>query len=298
MKNSRQRLQSDPAGRARFGALLAATPLAWLGLFLAVPLLVLLAWSFQEPGMSYHLGSRFTLESLRINLGTAAYWLLLGKTVLTALAVALAAVILAYPIAYVLAFQAVRRRYFLLALAFVPYLTSYLLRIFAWRVLLGDRGVLNYLLQTLGIIDHPIRAFLFNRLAVIIVLIYVWVPWAALPIFVRLEQVDRRLLEAASDLGAPPWRGFLKVTLPLSMPGIYTAFFLVFIPTLGDFAAASYVGGTGGIMLGNIINQFLELTLDFSSGAVLSMLMLAVAALTTLLAVRVMRIRNLTDVQL
>jgi spermidine/putrescine transport system permease protein len=125
----------------------------------------------------------------------------------------------------------------------------------------------------------------------------VWVPWAAMPIFVRLDSISPSLFEAAADLGVSPLRTVYRVVLPLSLPGVYTAFFLVFIPTLGDFATASYVGGTRGVMFGNLIQGFLS-NLNLPSGSVMTVILLAVAVVLMLLAVQIMRIKSVTDVQL
>jgi spermidine/putrescine transport system permease protein len=287
----------DPIGGRRFGGLLAAIPSAWLVAFFVAPVLVLLAWSFQPPGMGTDLDKPWTLEAWVRNLSTASYWVLLGKTMLIAFSVAALAVLFAYPIAYVLARVAGRRRYLLLALILLPSLVSYLLRLFAWRMILGTNGVLNSFLTGVGLVDEPLDFLLYNQVAVIVVLTYVWAPWAALPIFVRLEQLDRSLLEAADDLGAGPWRTFVRVTLPLSLPGVFAAFFFVFIPTLGDFATASYVGGATGQMYGNVIQQFLQGP-DFPSGAVLSLLLLAVALAAMAFAFRTLRIREVSDVRI
>lgn len=289
------RHRHDPSRRSRFGFLLAGAPWLWLLAFFIAPLGILVAWSFQPPGMSLTLGSP-TMTGYR-SIAAAAYWHLLAWTLVTALTVAVASVVLAYPIAYFLALVAGRHRYLLLGLAFVPFLTSYVLRIFAWRLILGRTGLLNTLLVNIGIVQHPIGALLYSRVTVIIVLTYVWVPWAALPIFVRLDALDRGLLTAASDLGASPRRTLLRVVLPLSLPGVYTSFFLVFIPTIGDFATASYVGGTNGIMLGNVVQDFLN-TVNYPSGAVLSVAMLVVALILMLLAIRIMRIKDVTDVKI
>ena len=287
----------DPIGGRRFGALLAAIPSGWLLASFVAPVIVLLAWSFQPPGMGTDLDQPWTLEAWTRNLSTTSYWFLLGRTLLIAFAVAAFAVLLAYPIAYVLARVAGRRRYLLLTLILLPSLVSYLLRLFAWRMILGTNGVLNSLLVGLGLVEKPLDFLLYNQLAVIVVLTYVWAPWAALPIFVRLEQLDPALLEAADDLGASPRRTFLRVTLPLSLPGVFAAFFFVFIPTLGDFATASYVGGSTGQMFGNVIQQFLQGP-DFPSGAVLSLLLLAVALAAMALAFRTLRIREVSDVRI
>src|SRR5439155_1357211 len=134
-----------------------------------------------------------------------------------------------------------------------PFLTSYLLRVLAWKVILGDQGVINTFLFWTGVrsAGHPISQLLYSRFAVMLVLGYVWLPFVALPIFVSLESLDRRLLEAASDLGASRLQAFRRVTLPLSLPGIMAAFLFVFIPTLGEFVTPSLVGGPNAYMYGN-----------------------------------------------
>jgi spermidine/putrescine transport system permease protein len=291
-----RRTEHDPSRRQRFGFALASGPWLWLLAFFIGPLAILVAWSFQPPSMSLILGPPTTVGYQSI-VSVSAYWHLLGWTLLTALVVAVASVVVAYPIGYFLALVAGRHRYLLLGLAFVPFLTSYVLRIFAWRLLLGRAGLLNTFMLDINLIHHPIGAFLYSRITVIIVLTYVWVPWAALPIFVRLDALDASLLSAAADLGASPRRALLRVILPLSLPGVYTAFFLVFIPTIGDFATASYVGGTNGIMLGNVVQNFLN-TSDFPSGAVLTVILLVVAFILMVAAVRIMRIKDVTDVQI
>lgn len=260
-------------------------------------MLVLLAWTFQPPGMGIRFDAEPTLVAWARNLGTAEFRTLLVRTVVIAFTVSAVTVVAAYPIAYLLARVAGRRRYILLTLILAPSLVAYLLRLFAWRLLLGTNGVVNSALTGAGLVEQPLDFLLYNQVAVIVVLIYVWAPWAALPIFVRLEQIDARLLEAAYDLGASRWRTFLRVTLPLSLPGVFAAFFFVFIPTLGDFATATYVGGSEGQMFGNVIQKFLTEP-DFPSGAVLSMVLLAVAAVAMVVGARLSRIREVSDVRL
>jgi len=284
-----------PGGR-RFGLILSAAPALWLLMFFVVPLGVLVAWSFQPPGIVSGLRRVVTLESYRITLSAESYWRVLARTGFIAFTVAAVAVVLAYPIAYTLAFAAERRRSLALTLALLPFLTSYLLRIYAWRLLLGGKGVFNAVLQALGITDGPIGFFLYSRTAVVLVLIYVWVPWAALPIFLRLDQMDRALVEAAGDLGAGPIRAFLRVTLPMSLPGVFAAFFFVMIPTLGDFATASAVGGSGGQMIGNIIQQYLN-SLSYPAGAVLSVLVLLTALIAMVAGAKLAGIRDVGDVR-
>src|SRR4029077_16976349 len=131
-----------------------------------------------------------------------------------------------------------------LLILIAPFLTSYLLRVLAWKVILGSNGVVNSLLYWLRLRSphHPVSARLYSRFAVMLVLVYVWLPFVALPIFVSLESLDQRLLEAASDLGASRLQTFRRVTLPLSLPGVVAAFLFVFIPTVGEFVTPSLVG--------------------------------------------------------
>ncbi len=193
-------------------------------------------------------------------------------------------VLLAYPLAYYLALSGTKRKYVLLLVLIAPFLTSYLLRVLAWKVILGDHGAINSLLFWTGIRSqsHPLSQLLYSRFAVMLVLGYIWLPFVALPIFVSLESLDRRLLEAASDLGASRLQAFSRVTLPLSFPGVVAAFFFVFIPTLGEFVTPSLVGGATGYMYGNqIVDLFGTGFPDWETGSVLAMfLLIVVGALT------------------
>jgi spermidine/putrescine transport system permease protein len=193
-------------------------------------------------------------------------------------------VLLAYPVAYYLALSGTKRKYILLLLLIAPFLTSYLLRVLAWKVILGSQGVVNTFLFWAGIRspDDPVSQLLYSRFAVMLVLGYIWLPFVALPIFVSLESLDRRLLEAASDLGASRLRAFRAVTLPLSLPGVAAAFFFVFVPTLGEFVTPSLVGGASGYMYGNqIVDLFGAGFPDWETGSVLALFLIAVVLVLT-----------------
>ena len=215
---------------------------------------------------------------------SAIYLKLFWKSVRLSLLVSVIVVVLAYPVAYFLALSGTKRKYVLLLILIAPFLTSYLLRVLAWKVILGSNGVLNSFLFWTGIRspDHPISQLLYSKFAVVLVLIYVWLPFVALPIFVSLESLDRRLLEAATDLGATRWQAFLRVTLPLSTPGVIAAFLFVFIPTVGEFVTPSLVGGTSGYMYGNQISDLFSTGFpDWRTGSVLALFLLAVVAVLT-----------------
>jgi spermidine/putrescine transport system permease protein len=193
-------------------------------------------------------------------------------------------VVLAYPLAYYLALSGTKRKYVLLLVLIAPFLTSYLLRVLAWKVILGSQGVVNSFLFWTGLRspDHPISELLYSRFAVMLVLAYIWLPFVALPIFVALENLDVRLLEAASDLGATRLQAFVRVTLPLSAPGVAAAFLFIFIPTVGEFVTPSLVGGTSGYMYGNQISDLFGAGFpDWQTGSVLALFLLVVVASLT-----------------
>src|SRR6059058_2506362 len=262
---------------------LLGLPLAWLAVFFLVPIEIVAAYSFDvyslDPGPH-----SFTLTAWRDFLHSSVYLRLFWKSVRMSLTVSAIVVVLAYPLAYYLALSATKRKYILLLLLIAPFLTSYLLRVLAWKVILGNQGVVNTFLFWTGLRspDHPISQLLYSRFAVMLVLAYIWLPFVALPIFVSLESLDRRLLEAASDLGASRWQAFRRVTLPLSLPGIVAAFLFVFIPTLGEFVTPSLVGGASGYMYGNqIVDLFGTGFPDWETGSVLAIFLLVVVTILT-----------------
>jgi len=165
-----------------------------------------------------------------------------------------------------------------------PFLTSYLLRIFAWMIILGDQGVVNSGLSSLGVIDksHPLSFLIYSQFTVIVVLTYAWVSFICLPIFIALESMDRRLLEAATDLGASRAKAFVKITLPLAAPGVIAAFLFVFIPSIGEYITPSLVGGTQGFMFGqSIADHFNGGALDWQGGSVLALFLMVVVLVLT-----------------
>src|SRR2546421_6339724 len=271
---------------------LLGLPVSWLVVFFVVPIAIVAAYSFDV--YSLFPGKHgFTLAAWRAFLHSSVYLGLFWKSVKMSLIVSGIIVVLAYPVAYYLALSGTKRKYVLLLVLIAPFLTSYLLRVLAWKVILGDEGVLNTFLFWTGLRSsgHPISQLLYSRFAVMLVLGYVWLPFVALPIFVSLESLDRRLLEAASDLGASRLQAFRRVTLPLSMPGVVAAFLFVFIPTVGEFITPSLVGGTGGYMYGNqIVDLFGTGFPDWETGSVLALFLLLVVAVLTGVFARFMRV--------
>jgi spermidine/putrescine transport system permease protein len=281
--------RASPASRRRRLRLdlttptLLGLPLAWLVVFFLAPIAIVAAYSFGvyslDPGPH-----SFTLAAWRSFLHSSIYLSLFWKSVKMSLIVSAIIVVLAYPLAYYLALSGTKRKYVLLLLLIAPFLTSYLLRVLAWKVILGNQGAINSFLVWTGLRepDHPISQLLYSRFAVMLVLAYIWLPFVALPIFVSLESLDQRLLEAASDLGASRLQAFRKVTLPLSLPGVFAAFLFVFIPTLGEFVTPSLVGGTTGYMYGNqIVDLFGTGFPDWETGSVLALFLIVVVAILT-----------------
>jgi spermidine/putrescine transport system permease protein len=273
---------------------LLGLPLGWLGVFFVAPVVVVALYSLDV--LSLFPGSHgLSLGAWRDFAHDHVYLRLFWKSVQMSLIVSIAIVLLAYPLAYYLALSGTKRKYVLLLLLIAPFLTSYLLRVLAWKVILGDHGVVNsFLFWThLRSPDHPLSQLLYSRFAVMIVLAYIWLPFVALPIFVSLENLDRRLLEAAADLGASRRRAIWLVTLPLSLPGVIAAFFFVFIPTIGEFVTPSLVGGASGYMYGNqIVDLFGTGFPDWETGSVLALFLIGVVAVLTLLFSRFLQPRQ------
>ena len=280
----------------RRGALrfLALPPYAWLGLFFVLPLVLIVAISFRpEVGpINFEDPWAPTLLQYQRILETPAYIRLLGISVLMALGIAATATLLAYPVAYFLTFRARERAPFYLVLLLIPFATSYLLRVMAWRLMLGQEGAINSFLQFVGLTSGPLDLLLYSRAAVMITLVYVWIPFAALPIYAAMQRIDRGHLEAAADLGGGPWTRFWRITVPLSLPGALAAFFMVFIPTVGEYVTPSLVGGTEGYMYGNLIQDFFSRAASWALGSALSVIMLVVTVVLVVVALRLVDVRR------
>ncbi len=267
---------------ARRGLALVAPPALYTVAMLAAPLAAVILLSFWTQDY-LTLDTTFRLDNYREALGEPIYRQLIGRSLAIAGAVTLVTVALAFPIAYHVSFNvAPGRKSLWLFLITLPFWTSYLIRVFLWKVILGYNGVLNTALMSLGIVDEPVTAILYNANAVVITLAHAFAPFAILPIFVSLERIDRSLIEAARDLGESRVTAFGRVTLPLAMPGVIAASLIVFIPTVGDYVTPRLVGGPEGAMIATMIQtQFLRLN-DAPLGAalaVLSMIAVTVVAL-------------------
>ncbi|MEE3317429.1 MAG: ABC transporter permease [Pseudomonadota bacterium] len=244
-------------------------------LLLAVPLCVIFAFSFWTQDY-LTIDRTWTLKNYTEAFTEPLYGELLRRSILISGSVTLVTVVLAFPIAYFVSFYvAPERKSLWIFLITIPFWTSYLIRVFLWKVILGYNGVINTSLQGLGIIEEPLTFILYNANAVVITLAHAFAPFAILPIFVALEKIDRSLIEASLDLGENRVTTFLRVTLPLAMPGVVAAVLIVFIPTIGDYVTPRLVGGPDGLMIANMIQtQFLKLN-NAPMGATLAIIAMA-----------------------
>lgn len=262
---------------------------------MCLPLFNLTNYSFWTQNY-LDLDKTFTLANYAAFFEKPIYAALEMKSIRMSLFCTFATLILAYPMAYFIAFKVTSNKLVWLILITVPFWTSYLLRVFAWKVILGFNGVVNSGLISMGLIDEPLQFLLYNPTAVVLTLAHAWAAFAILPIYVSLEKIDRSLLEAATDLGDTPTERFWRVTWPLSLPGVIAAGLLVFIPTVGDYVTPRLVGGTTGIMIGNIIQSQFGRGNNWPLGAALSVIsMIVIAFLVVTFIVATTRARAKTS---
>jgi spermidine/putrescine transport system permease protein len=234
------------------GLKLVSPPFIYSILMLAAPLILVFLLSLWTQNY-LELDRTFTTANYKEAISEKLYQTLMIRSLIISGIVTAVTVILAYPIAYYVAFFGGKRKSLWLLLITIPFWTSYLIRVFLWKVILGYNGVVNGSLLGLGFIEEPLSFILYNANAVVITLAHAWAPFAILPIFVSLSRIDHSLLEAARDLGDGAIRRFFRVTLPLSMPGVVAASLIVFIPTVGDYVTPKLLGGTDGLMIANMI---------------------------------------------
>ena len=236
----------------RRGYALISPPLIYSLVMLAAPLALVMLLSLWSQNY-LELDRTFRLDNYIEATSEPLYQLLLTRSLIISGIVTICTVILAYPIAYYVAMFGGKAKSLLLLLITIPFWTSYLIRIFLWKVILGYNGVINGSLMGMGIIEEPLTFILYNANAVVLTLAHAWAPFAILPIYVSLTKIDKSLLEAARDLGDNAFQRFIRVTLPLSMPGVIAATLVVFIPTVGDYVTPKLLGGTDGLMIANMI---------------------------------------------
>jgi spermidine/putrescine transport system permease protein len=260
---------------AMFGVV--SGPLLWMTAFLFVPYAVMFTYSFysrQFPAIipDFQFGNYLTLVT------DPQYYQVLLRTLKISFLVSIFALVTAYPLTYYLVFRvrSARLRSFLYIAVIVPLWVSYLLRAYTWKTILGSQGVLNSFLIWVGIIDEPADVFLYSQFAMVIVLTYIYIPFLVMPVYTSLEKIPRNLIEASKDLGVGHWQTFLRITLPLSVPGILAGMTFTFCLTMGDFIAPFLVGGPDGLMIANVVQTQFGTAFNWPLGSALSMVMLVI----------------------
>jgi spermidine/putrescine transport system permease protein len=278
--------EEQPSGRRRYtGYLLILPGVVWLGLFFLVPFYSLVATSLYDPAGTVFSGYEMTWEWSNFDTAVSENWEpLLRSFVFGGLATILC-LLLGYPLAYAIAFKAGRWKNLMLVLVIAPFFTSFLIRTISWQLILADNGFVVDTLQTLRILG-PDDRLLNTPIAVVTGLTYNFLPFMVLPLYASLERIDHRLIEAASDLYASPIRGFAKVTLPLSMPGVVAGTLLTFIPAAGDFINAELLGRPSDSMVGNVIQQYFGGGNNYPDAAALSLVLMALIVAMVFLYVR------------
>ena len=229
----------------------------WYGVFFLAPLVQMIGISFAIPGPYGGVEPGFVLDSYQ-ELANPLYLNIFLVTLRMALIGTFACLIVGYPLAYFLATRAGRYKTLLLLLIIVPFWTSFLIRTYAWETILDPQGAFSQALQAIGVIHQPLQV-LYSLVAIFIGILYNYLPLMVFPLYVALERLDKRLVEASKDLGAGRFATFRRVTLPLTLPGVITGCLLVFIPLTGEYLIPTILGGSKNIFMGNLIaNQFLE----------------------------------------
>ena len=263
----------------------------WLIVFFLVPILLVLIYSFYGFANGQMI-REFTLDNYIRAFETDIYRQVLFKSLRYGFITSLVCLLVAYPVAYALARSTYKRKELLFLLLIIPFWTSIVVRTFAWKIMLGSNGFVNFSLRELGLIDLPIR-FLYTETAVIVGLVHVFLPFMIRPLYAVLEKMDPVLEEAAQDLGAGRLRTFLRVTLPLSLPGISTGCLLVFLLTVGSYLTPDILGGPGELMISNVIRAEYYVTFNWPFGGALATIFLALTLLVILLYNRVFRFERM-----
>jgi spermidine/putrescine transport system permease protein len=268
-------------------ALAASIPVGFVTLLLFIPYLLLLVQSFWQlrGGSIVH---HFTLENYRRLFGTPLY----PETILFSAGIALRvtclSLLLAYPLAYLLAYKVKRHRNLMYMAVIIPLWVSYLVRAYAWKIILGQEGILNGVLHAAGVIDHPLTFLLYSRWAVIVALTHIYTPFTLMPIYAVLEAIPPALKEASQDLYASRWQTFWRVIFPLSLPGVLAGSTFAFVLSMGDFLAPQLLGGNdSALMVSNLVWSLFGVAYNWPLGAAVSVVVLLLTLFLLWLAGRV-----------
>jgi spermidine/putrescine transport system permease protein len=258
-----------------YKSLVSLPPLLWVGIFLLLPYALMLMHSFWlvRDGFIVH---QWNLHNYATLFSNPVYLQVLLRTMRIAAAVTFCALLLGYPLAYYLSFHSGARKELLYQLVIVPLWVSYLVRGYAWKTILGSDGVLNGFLQYVHITHEPVGFLLYSPFAVVLMLTHIYTPFVFLPIYAALEAIPRPLVEASQDLGANPAKTFVRVILPLSLPGLLAGATFAFVLSLGDFLAPLLVGGASGTMIANVVQSLFGAAYDWPLGAAVSVCILLI----------------------
>jgi spermidine/putrescine transport system permease protein len=262
------------------GFLLISPTNLYLFVLIVLPLILVTILSFMSRGTYGNVVFKFNISNYT-RLFDPLYAKILVFSLLVGLGTTVICILIGYPLAYYIARAPARQRSILLFLILLPFWTNFIIRIFAWMTILRSGGLLDSFLQFLHITHGPLN-LLYSPTAVMIGMVYEFLPFMVLPLYTSLEKIENSLLEAAADLGAPPYKAFLRVTLPLSVPGMIAGTILTFIPAMGMFVVPDILGGAKTILIGNVIrNQFLTAR-DWPFGAAASMVLMLMTMVLTL----------------
>jgi spermidine/putrescine transport system permease protein len=258
-----------------YKTLVSLPPLLWVSLFLLLPYALMFAHSFWavKDGLLVH---HWNLDNYKTLFAKPVYLEVLLRTMRIAASVTLCSLLLGYPLAYCLSFHSGARKELLYQLVIVPLWVSYLVRGYAWKTILGSEGVLNGFLQYLHLTHEPVSFLLYSPFAVVLMLTHIYTPFVFLPIYAALEHIPRPLVEASQDLGASSMQTFLRIILPLSLPGLIAGGTFAFVLSLGDFLAPLLVGGASGTMIANVVQSLFGAAYDWPLGAAISVCILLV----------------------
>lgn len=290
----------EPSGRRTLGMRRRLTPYyllspgaAYLAIFFLLPLGLMVYTSLQSGGLLSG-GFTFTWEWGNYTDVLTGYQPQFIRSVVYSLIVTFVALLLAYPMTYWIAFYAGRWKSSLLLLILLPFFVSFVIRTVQWKFILGDNGPILGPLKSIGLLPEDFRV-LATPLAVIAGITYNFLPFTALPLYVALERIDKRLIEAAKDLYSTRWQAFRKVVWPLSLPGVFAAFLLTFVPATGDYVNASLLGGPGTTMIGNIIQTKFLTEADYPEAAALSVILMVVMVVLASIYARILGTEDVTE---
>jgi spermidine/putrescine transport system permease protein len=283
------------AARKNYGPIYSFPMAAWFTVFFLAPIIIIVLYSFLKKGLYGGVEWQFSMDAYR-NLGNPSFLTITGRTIATSVTATIITILIALPCGYCMARS--RNQTLLLLLIIIPFWTNFLIRVFAWMNILGNNGFVNELLMRLNLIQDYVP-FIYNQQAVTLVLVYMYLPYAILPLFATIDKFDFSLLEAARDLGASKLAAILRVLLPNIKSGLFTAVLFTFIPIFGAYAVPQLVGGKDSYMLGNIIADQILRSRNWPLASAISMVLTVVTTAGVLIMMNVQRreAARLTDVK-